>query len=237
MAAENAFPGFPNGHLLWTPAQLHARLGDERLALLDVRPSHEIMAGVIPGAAHLDLYGVGLTRTTPELFEEWVHLMRSLLGLRGVGMEKTVVLYEEHQTGIRVGRAFWLLEYFGHADVHVLDGGMLAWREAGYPLTQEMEPPKPARLAITPQPERFMSAHELNALLGEPDVLPLDTRSDDEYFGRNKRGGPRGGTIPGSVHLEWLSYLDAKGRLKPAVELRELFERNGVTRDKRIVPF
>lgn len=229
--------GFPNGHLLWSPQQLHERLGDERLTLLDLRPSHEVMDGIIPGAAHLDLYGVGLTRTTPELFEEWTHLMRSLLGLRGVGMDRTVVLYEEHQTGIRVARAFWLLEYFGHTDVHVLDGGMLAWRDAGLETTREMAPPHPARLPIQPQPERFISADELNELLAASDVLPLDTRTDDEYYGRNKRGGPRGGTIPGAVHLEWVNYLDEKGRVKPAPELLALFERNGVTRDKRIVPF
>jgi thiosulfate/3-mercaptopyruvate sulfurtransferase len=234
MAAD---AGYPNAQLLWTPQQLHARLGDEKLALLDVRPSHEVIAGVIPGAAHLDLYGLGLTRTTPELFEEWVHLMRSLLGLRGVGMDKTVAIYEEHQTGIRAGRAFWLLEYFGHTDVHVLDGGMLAWREAGYETTQEMAPPKPARLPVTPQAERFVSADELHGLLGQDDVQLLDTRTDDEYFGRNTRGGPRGGTIPGSVHLEWLHYLDEKGRMKPAAELAALFEQAGVTRDKRIVPF
>jgi thiosulfate/3-mercaptopyruvate sulfurtransferase len=234
MVADAAYP---NGHLLWTPAQLQARLGDEKLALLDVRASHEVMAGIIPGAAHLDLYGVGLTRTTPELFEEWIHLMRSLIGLRGVGMDKTVVIYEENQTGTRVARAFWLLDYFGHSDVHVLDGGMQAWRDAGYAVTHEMRAPKPARLPIKPQPERFVSADDLAGLLGQDDVVPLDTRAEDEYTGRNTRGGPRGGTIPGSVHLEWVRYLDEQGRLKPAAELLALFEANGVTRDKRIVPF
>lgn len=234
MAGNDAFP---NGHLVWTPEALHARLGDENLALLDVRPSHEIMGGIIPGAAHLDLYGIGLTRTTPELFEEWINLMRSLLGLRGVGMDKTVVVYEEHQTGIRASRAFWLLEYFGHPDVHVLDGGVLAWREAGYETVQEMKPPRPARMPIEPQRDRFISADDLAALLGQDDVLPLDTRTDDEHYGRNTRGGPRGGTIPGSVHLEWVQYLDAKGRLKPPAELLALFESHGVRRDKRIVPF
>lgn len=228
---------FPNGHLIWSPDALHARLGDERLAILDVRPSHEIMTGIIPGAAHLDLYGLGLTRTTPEMFDEWTHLMRSQLGLRGVGMDKTVVIYEQHQTGIRASRAFWLLEYFGHEDVHVLDGGMLAWREAGYETSTEMSPPRPARMPVNPQPERFVSADELHALLDEDDVVPLDTRTDDEHYGRNTRGGPRGGTIPGSVHLEWVNYLDDKGRLKPPAELLSLFESNGITRDKRIVPF
>jgi thiosulfate/3-mercaptopyruvate sulfurtransferase len=233
----SANPLTPADQVLWTPQQLQARLGDEKLALLDVRPSHEILSGVIPGAAHLDLYGLGLTRTTPELFEEWIHLMRSLLGLRGVGMDKTVVFYEEHQTGIRAARAFWLLEYFGHGDVHVLDGGIAAWRAAGLETTQAMQAPKPARLTIAPRPELFISADELNGLLGQDDVQPLDTRADDEWTGRNKRGGPRGGTIPGSVHLEWVHYLDEAGRLKPTAELAALFERHGVVRDKRIVPF
>lgn len=227
---------FPNGHLIWTPEQLEARLGDENLVLLDLRPAHHLMEGVIPGAAHLDLYAMGLTRTTPELFEEFVHLLRSQLGLRGVGMERTVVLYEEH-TGIRAARAFWLLEYFGHEDVHVLDGGIEAWKAAGYEVVHEMQPPRPSRLRIVPRPEVFIGADALNAELGSDGLVVLDTRTDDEHYGRNKRGGPRGGTIPGAVHLEWVHYLDDAGRMKPPAELLALFERHGITRDKKIVPF
>lgn len=228
---------FPNAHLLWSPRQLHERLGDDDLVILDVRPSHEILSGIIPGAAHLDLYGVGLTRTTPELFEEFINLMRSQLAMRGVGIERTVVFYEDRHTGIRAGRGFWLLEYMGHGNAHVLDGGIAAWREAGYPTTQEMNAPKPQSLRITPRKEIFISAEDLNASLGRDDLRVLDTRTDEEYYGRNTRGGPRGGTIPGSVHLEWVNYLDEKGRMKPPAELLALFEANGVTRDKKIVPF
>lgn len=228
---------FKNAALLWSPQQLAQRLGDENLMVLDVRPSHLLLTGIIPGAAHLDVYGVGFTNTLPALFPEFVNLMRSLLGMRGVGMDKTVLIYEEDQTGMRAARVFWLLEYFGHQDVHVLDGGIAAWREAGMEVSSTMKAPKPHRLPISPREEIFISADELNAMLGQDDVVVLDTRSDDEYYGRNTRGGPRGGTIPGSVHLEWLNYLDHQGRMKPPAELLALFEANGVLRDKAIVPF
>src|SRR5579863_9687842 len=89
---------FPNAGLLWSPKQLQARLGDPKLALVDLRSSHELFKGVIPGAAHFDLYGIGLTSTEGPLLDEFLNLMRSLLGLRGVGNEKTVVFYER-QTG------------------------------------------------------------------------------------------------------------------------------------------
>lgn len=228
---------FPNADLLWSPERLQQRLGEENLVIVDLRSTHEVMSGIIPGAVHLDLYGMGLTSTTPEMFDQFIHLMRSQLGLRGVSMERTVVFYEEKETGVRAGRAFWLLEYFGHGDVHVLDGGIAAWKEAGCDIVREMNAPKASSVKIEPREEIFISADGLHGMLDQEDLVILDTRSDKEYSGQNKRGGPRGGTIPGSVHLEWVHYLDGKGRVKPPAELLALFEGSGVLRDKAIVPF
>lgn len=227
---------FPNEHLLWSPAQLHARLGDPNLALVDLRSTHLVLNGVIPGAAHFDLYGIGLTSTQDPLWDEFVNLMRSLLGLRGVGHDKTVVFYEQ-QSGIRAARAFWLLEYYGHRDVHVLDGGLDAWTAAGYALAREMAEPHPASFKIVPQKDLVIGADELNRRIRLGEILPLDTRSDDEYFGRNKRGTARGGAIPGAVHLEWTLYLDAQGRFKAPAELETLFRKAGITKDKAIAPY
>jgi len=227
---------FLNEALIWSPQQLNERLGEDSLVVVDVRATHQVMTGIIPGAAHLDLFGIGLSHASENLLDELVNLMRSLLGLRGVGPEKTVVFVEE-DTGMRVARGFWLLEYMGHKDVHVLDGGMRAWRDAGLAITQVMEPPKASRFPITPQPEIYISADELGGMLGQPDLVVLDTRSQKEWSGENKRGAARGGTIPGAVHLEWSDCLEENGQLKSPVALATIFERLGVTRDKAIVPF
>jgi thiosulfate/3-mercaptopyruvate sulfurtransferase len=233
MSSANSFP---NGHLLFTPEALHARLGDEKLVILDVRPTHELAAsGWIPGAAHLDLYGIGVTRTTPEAFEEWMTMMRSLLALRGVSHDRTVVIYEE-TSGIRAARAFWVLEYLGHSDAHVLDGGMAVWRAAGLPVSREMAAPKARSFKPTPRPELFISADALNARLRDEGLRILDTRADDEYYARNVRAA-RGGAIPGAVHLEWTHYLDGSGRFKPYPELAALFASHGITPEKAIVPY
>lgn len=227
---------FHNGNLMWSPQQLKERLGDENLAILDCRPTHEVMTGIIPGAAHIDLYGVGLTQTRPGYFEEFINLMRSQFGLRGAGTDKTVVIYDD-SSGNRMARAFWLFEYIGHQDVHFLDGGMKSWRATGYEVASEMTPPKPKLLKLNPRPEIFINADDLNTKLGNPELVLLDTRSDKEWSGENKRGGPRGGTIPGAVHLEWRNLLDQEGCFKSAQELTTLFESVGVLRDKAIVPF
>ena len=49
--------GYANPQLLMAPEELHARLGDALLCIVDTRPTHEYAAGHIPGAIHLDLYG------------------------------------------------------------------------------------------------------------------------------------------------------------------------------------
>lgn len=234
-AAQERTEAFPNGHLLWSPAQLKARLGDPKLALVDLRPSHELFQGVIPGAAHFDLYGLGLTSTQPPLLDELMNLMRSLLGLRGVGHEKTVVFYEK-QTGVRTGRAFWLLEYFGHQDVHVLDGGFDAWLAAGYPVAHEMTEPHPASFKIHPQKHLYIGADELRQKIEAGEVVPLDTRAPDEYYGRSKRAA-RAGAIPTAVHLDHVLYVDPRGRFKPPTELEALFKNAGITKDKAIAPY
>jgi thiosulfate/3-mercaptopyruvate sulfurtransferase len=224
-----------NPDLLWTPAQLKARLGDPNLALLDLRPSHELFSGVIPGAAHLDLYGIGLTSTAPPLLDELMNLMRSLLALRGVGQDKTVVFYEA-QTGMRVGRAFWLLEYFGHGDVHVLDGGIDAWRAAGFPTAEDLKEPHPSSFKISPRKELVISANDLRDRLAKGEVLTLDVRNDDEYYGRNQRAA-RAGAIPGAVHLDFARLFDEHGRIKPAPELAAMFQKAGITQEKAVVPY
>jgi thiosulfate/3-mercaptopyruvate sulfurtransferase len=227
---------FPNGQLLFTPEQLHGKLGDEKLTILDVRPTHELVQhGWVPGAAHFDLYGNGITRTTPELFEEWINLMRSLAALRGVALDRTVVIYEE-TSGNRAARLFWVLEYLGHEDVHVLDGGFGAWRGAGLPVSREMREPKARSFKPKPRPELFISADELNRRLREPGLSILDTRSDDEYYSRHIRSA-RGGAIPGAVHLEWTNYLDDSGRFKPYPELLALFASRGIRPENAIVPY
>ena len=115
--------GYANPHLLITPAEL-----DERLAaadaplLLDLRPAEAFAAGHIPGAVHLDLFGVSLTDTDPAPLAAFLWMIGHLLASRGIAPDRAAVVYDE-QSGIRAARAFWFLEYFGHPDPRQLDGG------------------------------------------------------------------------------------------------------------------
>src|SRR5687768_5082517 len=87
--------------------------------LIDLRPADEFCRGLIPGAVHLDLWGVSLIDTSDAPLRAFMWMIGHLFALRGVSPDRPVVVYE-NDSGLRAARAFWLLEYLGHPDVRVL---------------------------------------------------------------------------------------------------------------------
>ncbi len=227
--------GYARPELLTNPEDLNQTLGDPSICLIDTRPAEQFAQGHIPGAIHFDLFGISLTDTSPAPLRAFMAMMCHLFELRGVNLEKEVVFYEE-TSGMRATRGLWFLEYFGHQKVHILDGGIQAWRHAGYPITTETFSPAPLQLKARERPELLATADDVLGSLKQETACILDTRNEDEYKGRNIRAA-RGGAIPGAIHIEWLQNLDQDRRFKPALELKTMYTKAGITPDKKIIAY
>jgi thiosulfate/3-mercaptopyruvate sulfurtransferase len=226
---------YTRSDLLTTPQELHEKLGSPNLCLIDTRPAELFARGQIPGAVHFDLFGVSLIDTSPAPLRAFLFMIHHLLEMRGVDTEKEVVFYEEN-SGVRAARGLWFLEYFGHPDARVLDGGMRAWSEAGFPVSTDPASPKPSRFKISERTQLLATADDVLRSLDNKNVAIVDTRGDDEYMGRNIRAA-RGGAIPGAIHIEWTQNLDPSGRYKSVAELKAMYEKVGITRDKEAIPY
>ena len=222
--------------LLVAPEELSGELAAGRsLLLIDLRPVDEYCGKHLPGAVHLDLFGISSIDTDPAPLNAFFWIIEHLLASRGVSNDVPVVLYDE-TSGIRAARAFWFLEFFGHPDVRVLDGGFGAWLRKGLSTTQTAVKPKPSEWTGG-RHERLLAAwRDVNDRLGRPEAVIVDTRSDGEYCGTTVRAA-RGGAIPGAVHLEWTNNLAPDGTFKPIDELNEMYTRAGVTRDREVVTY
>src|SRR5215216_6508253 len=127
---------------LVTPDDLSRELASSRPPLLiDLRPAENYCTGHLPLAVHLDLFGISSIDTDPAPLNAFFWIIEHLLASRGVSNEVPVVVYDE-TTGIRAARAFWFLEFFGHPNTRVLDGGSNAWVRQGLPVTQHAQKPK-----------------------------------------------------------------------------------------------
>ena len=125
--------GYANPQLLIGPRELAVALdGPEgaRPLVLDLRAPEAYVAGHVPGAIHVDLWGLSLTDTDPAPLNAFTWMIEHVLAIHGVTSSTPVVLYDD-QSGIRAARAFWFFEYFGHPSVRVLDGGSAPGRARG----------------------------------------------------------------------------------------------------------
>ena len=230
--------GFANPRLLVTPKELSQTIGGtgaKRPLILDLRPPEDYTQGHIPGAIHLDLWGVSLIDTDPAPLNAFMWMIEHVLAAHGVQASTPVVVYDD-QSGMRAARAFWFLEYFGHPYVRLLDGGFNAWSAAGYEVTREAGPPPKSEWTGVRQSHTLATHRDVRNALGQSDRVILDTRSDGEYWGTTVRA-KRGGAIPGAVHIEWSDNLTPSGEFKNADELRRMYEDAGVTPEREIITY
>ena len=225
---------YTNPQLLWSVDELKSRLSDPQLVLMDLRPPEAYSMGHVPGARSFDIFGISLIDTRPEPLEAFLWIIEHLIQAKGVNADSKVVVYDDI-AGMRSARLFWFLEYFGHDDVHMLNGGFNAWRDSGFPVTHEASIPKAGNFKMKPRPDRIATAQDVLERLHSSSAVVVDTRSDAEYTGQLVRA-KRGGAIPGAIHLEWTNNLDAKGFFKPAEELKKMYAERQITPEKEIIP-
>jgi len=229
--------GYANPGLLVTPQELSQLIAADngRPLVLDLRPPDAYVAGHIPGAIHLDLWGVSLIDTDPAPLAAFMWMIEHVLAGHGVTASTPVVVYDE-TSGMRAARAFWFLEYFGHPLVRLLDGGFNAWTRAGLPVSRDAAPLAPSEWTGSRAPHALATWRDVHAALGQPDRVIVDTRSDAEYTSETVRA-KRKGAIPGAVHIEWTHNVTPDGDFKPAAELRSMYEAAGVTPDREVITY
>ena len=221
--------------LLTTASELQRKLNAENLCIIDVRPAEDYANGHIPGATHFDLFGLSLIDTSDAPLKAFMFMIHHVLELRGVSESKEVVFYEDN-SGMRAARGLWFLEYYGHPNVKMLDGGFRAWKAAGAPVTSDATPPKTAPFKIAERRDVLATTDDVLRSLGQKQIAILDTRSEGEYRGTHVRAA-RGGAIPGAIHIEWTDNIAPDGKFKSNADLKIMYEKAGITPDKEVVSY
>lgn len=209
---------------------------DYRLLEVDIQDG-SYDSGHIPGATRID-WQADLRDT--ETFDVLSAAdFGELLGQHGITRESTVVLYGDFFNWF-AAHAYWLLRYYRHEDVRLLDGGWKYWTEADFPATTE-RPEFSTRRYNAPSPDESVRARrEEVERATEDESCLLDVRAPPEFRGEIlappgwNEGVQRGGHIPGAINTPCRLTIDADRRFRPREELAALFEQIGDT-DRTIV--
>jgi len=190
----------------------------------------------IPGAGFVDWTDdivepaapIHMTLAGPERFKACMERL-------GIGDEHLVVVYDD--TGAIAPRFWWALNYYGHPEVRLLNGGWVKWQAERRPVTPEL--PRHPSAVFTPRVTpgwRVGTAEVRGAMKGQEFVL-VDCRSPKEFVGEIGRG-ERKGRIPGAVNVPVGRFLDPERKTwKDPQEIRKMFEAAGVTPDRRVITY
>ena len=202
-------------------------------AVLDARGTSAWRDGHLPNSAPVawtDLRD-GVLRDG-ELSDD-LDEVAAALAAAGVRDDQPVLVYGAAHAGWgEEGRIFWTLDYLGHDQVHVLDGGIEAWTRAGLPLHTSSTRPEPGAFTPRPRADRRTTTDELAADPGATTIW--DTRTREEFDGATPYGESRGGHVPGATHLHFQDLMDGDGTLKPRAELEALLAGASITPDRPV---
>ncbi len=194
--------------------------GTGRDALAEWRQAH------IPGARFFD-FDARISdpdSDLPHMLPSAEIFTREVRAL-GLNRNSAVVIYDT--MGMYSSpRAWWMLRAMGCRNCALLDGGILAWEEAGYPIESSDQIPQYSRgdFVANLDPRAVADVRAVQAALADPASRVLDARPRERFRGEadEPRAGLRRGHMPGAINLPFADLFE-HGRLKSRQQLRQIF--------------
>jgi len=212
-----------------------AHAADANVRVVDMRQSG-FDGGHVPGAVYLspvairDANAAPTFLPTPAAFEQ-------MMGKLGISNTTRVIVYDE-RGGIYAARLWWILSYYGHTNVALMNGGWLKWAAEQRPTTTESPAPPAGRFTARPQPKWLATASDVVAAIDKAGIAIVDARTSAEIEGKDLRNIKRGGFIPSSTPVYWEDLLDMPQRtFKSADELKQIYEARGIVPTKEVIAY
>jgi thiosulfate/3-mercaptopyruvate sulfurtransferase len=226
---------------LVTPARLAELIERDghTLTILDVRwelatgaDRAAYLEGHIPGAVFVDLDRQLSDPPSVRGRHPLPGAERFGAEMRAAGVSRHRVVVYDAATSMAAARAWWLLRYFGHPEVAVLDGGLAAWIAGGHPVTTELPVPVPGDFVPRPGGMAVLTPAEVEAAATHG--ILLDARARERFRGEVEPIDSVAGHIPGARNRPTAENVDAAGRFLSLGELRSAFDPLGVRGDTQV---
>jgi thiosulfate/3-mercaptopyruvate sulfurtransferase len=192
--------------------------------------------GHVPGAVYLAPEAIRDAKNPPTFLPSPAQFEQMMARL-GISNATRVVVYDE-RGGIYAARLWWVLNYFGHANTALLNGGWIKWTAERRETTTKEPAVATAAFTARPQPRWLATAADVVAAIDKPSTRIVDARTQAEIEGTDLRNIRRGGFVPSSVPVYWEDLLDPQRKtFKSADELRKIYEDRGILPSQEVIAY
>ena len=221
-------------------AAAHSNDPKVRLVEVDVDTS-AYASGHIPGAVGWNWQTQLQDNVRRDLITK--SALEELLGKSGISNDTTILLYGDNNNWF-AAYALWQLQYYGHKDVRLINGGRKKWLEEKRPLTTDA-PNVTATTYRATGPNEALRAYkeQVFAILEKRNGQLVDVRSVDEFTGKiiappgMSETAQRAGHIPGAINVPWAQAANEDGTFKSADALAQLYGGKGVNGNGEIIAY
>ena len=229
--------GYSRTDIFVTTKWLEEHINDPKIRILDTDSVELYDEGHISNAANVkdNYFKTSLENRIHVQSTEQFNNTMSNLGISNdtlvIGYDRSALLYSL--------RLLWTLNYFGHTKVKILDGGYQKWISEGRNTSKQQNTYNNGEFRSKINEDFLASNKDVLNSLHYQETQILDVRSDSEWNGTNKRGGPRGGHIPGALHLEWINFHTGGDipTLKTANQIRSLLNQINFSPKKNTITY
>ena len=224
---------FPNAMLLVSAESLQNSLGQKNLVIIDARTSG-YESSHIPGAINIK-FGDYFTGGKGLLPVADLNTKLSAVGLR---RDQTFVVYDNTTASFgAAGRIFWMLEYLGCKDAHLLDGGWNKWTEDERPTESVANTLPAATFKAVVKASAKADRKHIRERLFDKDFAVIDARTDEEFMGWQLYGEARGGHIKNAVQIPYEWYFNSDKTVLSHAALSKILKAKGIARHKEVTAY
>jgi len=214
---------------------LAAHRSDRGVRIVDMR-SRNYADGHVPGAVYLAPEAIR-DASNPPTFLPTPAAFEAMMARLGISNTTRVVVYDE-RGGIYAARLWWILNYHGHSNVALLNGGWTKWSAEQRPVNADVPAVAAGTFSARIQPRWVATATDVVSAITDPAVQILDARTQSEIDGNPQRNIKRGGFVPSSVPVYWEDLLNRELRtFKSADELKQLYESRGILPSQEVIAY
>lgn len=135
--------------------------------------------------------------------------------------ENTQVIVYDDCSGAMAARAWWLLQWLGHENVAVLDGGIQAWVDAGFDLTQSVSEPLAGHFVRKSSAFQAVTTEQICS----GDYLLVDARAAARFQGKMEPIDPVAGHVPEALNHPFTNNLTVQGFYKEPAQLLQMWQK------------